>query len=133
MNQDGDVLVVNQNGDSWSLPKGHVEPGETDLQAAIREIAEESGVTDLHMVVDLGSYSRPRIGKGGQGDDTSELKHIRLFLFTTPQVNLKPTDPSNPEARWVHPLQVPKMLSHRRDQLFYMKVLEGLDRFINIV
>lgn len=29
----------------WSLPKGHVEPGETREQAAIREVQEETGIT----------------------------------------------------------------------------------------
>jgi ADP-ribose pyrophosphatase YjhB (NUDIX family) len=29
----------------WSLPKGHVEGGETAEQAAVREVAEETGVT----------------------------------------------------------------------------------------
>jgi 8-oxo-dGTP pyrophosphatase MutT (NUDIX family) len=28
----------------WSLPKGHIEPGETPEQAAIREVAEETGI-----------------------------------------------------------------------------------------
>ena len=29
----------------WSLPKGHIETGETPEQAAIREVAEETGIT----------------------------------------------------------------------------------------
>ncbi|MDA3022422.1 MAG: NUDIX hydrolase [Actinomycetota bacterium] len=29
----------------WLLPKGHVEPGETNEEAAIREVAEETGIT----------------------------------------------------------------------------------------
>lgn len=29
---------------AWSLPKGHVEPGETPQDAAIREITEETGI-----------------------------------------------------------------------------------------
>ena len=29
----------------WSLPKGHIEVGETPEQAAIREVAEETGIT----------------------------------------------------------------------------------------
>ena len=28
----------------WSLPKGHVEPGETTRDAAVREVAEETGI-----------------------------------------------------------------------------------------
>ena len=28
----------------WSLPKGHIEPGETPQEAAIREVAEETGI-----------------------------------------------------------------------------------------
>jgi ADP-ribose pyrophosphatase YjhB (NUDIX family) len=28
----------------WSLPKGHIEPGESPEQAAIREVAEETGI-----------------------------------------------------------------------------------------
>ncbi len=31
----------------WSLPKGHIEEGETPEQAAIREVAEETGITSL--------------------------------------------------------------------------------------
>ena len=29
----------------WSLPKGHIEDGETPEDAAIREVAEETGIT----------------------------------------------------------------------------------------
>jgi 8-oxo-dGTP pyrophosphatase MutT (NUDIX family) len=29
----------------WSLPKGHIEPGESAEQAAVREVAEETGIT----------------------------------------------------------------------------------------
>ena len=30
--------------DLWVLPKGHIEPGEEPIEAAVREVAEESGV-----------------------------------------------------------------------------------------
>jgi ADP-ribose pyrophosphatase YjhB (NUDIX family) len=29
----------------WSLPKGHIEPGESAEEAAVREVAEETGIT----------------------------------------------------------------------------------------
>ncbi len=37
------------------LPKGHIDPGETAAQAALRETAEESGYDDLEIMSDLGS------------------------------------------------------------------------------
>jgi len=36
------------------LPKGHIEPGESRPQAAVREVSEETGLSDLEIVADLG-------------------------------------------------------------------------------
>ena len=42
---EGSVLVVHRpRYDDWSLPKGHLDPGETWQQAALREVHEETGV-----------------------------------------------------------------------------------------
>src|SRR3954451_17928479 len=43
--RDGMVAVVHRpKYDDWSLPKGHVEKGETWEQAAVREVEEELGI-----------------------------------------------------------------------------------------
>jgi ADP-ribose pyrophosphatase YjhB (NUDIX family) len=117
----GRVLLVSQFGTTWSLPKGHVEPGEGLLEAARREIREESGVSHLELVRSLGSYSRHRLGKDG-GEDESELKTIHLFLFRTAQEELRPLDPDNPEAAWVEPSRVAALLSHPKDREFFESV-----------
>ena len=36
------------------LPKGHIEPGETRQQAALREVSEEAGLLDVEILADLG-------------------------------------------------------------------------------
>lgn len=125
LNRAGQVLVVNQKGTSWSLPKGHVEEGEDALSAARREIFEEAGVTELEYLGDCGSYSRYKLGADG-GEDTSELKTIRMFLFRTPQSALFPSDGDNPEARWVERGEVAAFLTHPKDRQFFLSVLERL-------
>ncbi|WP_407539569.1 NUDIX hydrolase [Deinococcus radiomollis] len=41
----GGVLLVRYRSGAWAFPKGHVEPGETLLQTALREVQEEGGVS----------------------------------------------------------------------------------------
>jgi 8-oxo-dGTP pyrophosphatase MutT (NUDIX family) len=120
-NSEGKVLVVSQHGTSWSLPKGHIDPGEEALVAARREIYEESGIRDLEFVRELGSYERHKIGVNG-GDDRSELKVITMFLFRTSEKLLKPVDPDNPEAKWVEKSKVAQLLTHEKDKEFFQGV-----------
>jgi 8-oxo-dGTP diphosphatase len=60
--RDGKVLVVQRGRGNlkglWSLPGGHIEPGETARAAAVREVREETGVeaellglVDIHEVI----------------------------------------------------------------------------------
>ncbi len=120
-NSGGEVLVVSQHGTSWSLPKGHIDPGENALVAAKREIYEESGIRDLELIRKLGTYERHKIGVDG-GDDRSELKVITMFLFRTREKSLKPVDPDNPEARWVERSKVALLLTHEKDKEFFQGV-----------
>ncbi len=39
------LIVFEQFSHCWSLPKGHMEPGETEVQTALRELKEETGLT----------------------------------------------------------------------------------------
>ena len=125
LNEKGQVLVVSQHGTSWSLPKGHIDPGEDALTAAKREIYEETGVNDLTLVRELGTYERHRIGIDAL-EDKSELKQIRFFLFKTAQETLKPLDADNPEARWVDKEAVAGLLTHPKDKNFFLKILDEI-------
>ena len=123
LNSKGEVLVVNQNGNSWSLPKGHIDAGEDAITAAKREIYEESGITELEQLGELGTYERYRIGKGGVGEDISEIKSVLIFLFRTTQTELKPSDVTNPEARWVPREKVAELLTHPKDKEFFKSII----------
>ena len=121
LNSEKNILIVNQNYDSWSLPKGHVDPGETILEAAKREIYEESGVKQLDYIKNLGFYQRFKIGLDGR-DDCEELKKIHIFLFKTNQMKLQPIDPMNPEARWCTPKKVVELLTHKEDVNYFISI-----------
>ena len=114
------VLVVNQRGLTWSLPKGHVDPGEDILTAAMREIFEESGVKDLTLIKKLGIIERESMSTDGT---EKEQKTIHIFLFSTNQMDLQPQDPHNPEAKWVEKEDAAHILSNPKDKEFYQSIL----------
>lgn len=47
------VLLIRDPYRKWGLPKGHAEEGETVPEAALREVAEETGLTDLRIEQEL--------------------------------------------------------------------------------
>lgn len=42
-----DILMIQDRLGRWTIPKGHVEEGETLEQTAIREVGEETGLTNV--------------------------------------------------------------------------------------
>lgn len=42
-------LLIRDSYRNWGFPKGHLEPGETADAAALREVAEETGLRDLRL------------------------------------------------------------------------------------
>lgn len=52
----------------WDFPKGRTEAGETPLEAARREVAEETGITELHFhwgedYTETGPYARGKVAR----------------------------------------------------------------------
>lgn len=126
LNSRGEVALV-QNGPSgfWGFPKGHVDEGENDLSAAKREITEETGLENLMHIGEFEEYARYKGAPDG-GDDPSEYKTIRMFLFRTSEEKLSPRDPGNPEARWVPQDSVEELLTSPKDRDFFRGIVARL-------
>lgn len=52
--QDIEILLIQDSKGRWTIPKGHIEKGETAKQTAIREIGEESGLFHIQVLSWLG-------------------------------------------------------------------------------
>ena len=53
--EDGRMLLLDRpSRGEVRLPKGHIEPGESAEETALREVQEEAGVANLEIVADLG-------------------------------------------------------------------------------
>ncbi len=80
------------------LPKGHIDPGETAEQAALREVGEESGYWDVEIVADLGlahsSFFR---------DGTQYERDERYFLMRLTDGKRRNTMPVNEEEALFEP------------------------------
>jgi 8-oxo-dGTP pyrophosphatase MutT (NUDIX family) len=45
-----EYLLIKHGKGHWSFPKGHIDEGETRIQAAVRELKEETGITDIDLI-----------------------------------------------------------------------------------
>ena len=108
-------MVRSKNSQSWLFPKGHIEEGETDEEAAMREITEETGIERLEYIDDLGEFIRP--GSSTE-DGTFEEKIIHMYLFAAPfTAELAPTLEIE-EARWVPFREVAELLGMPHQEWF---------------
>lgn len=52
-----EILLIQDAKDRWTIPKGHIEEGESAKQTAKREIAEETGLKDVEVLNWLGKIN----------------------------------------------------------------------------
>lgn len=73
-------LLIRDPYENWGLPKGHIEPGETTREAALREIEEETSLTDLRIVARLPTIDWHFRDRGGRVH-----KFCHFFLVESPR------------------------------------------------
>jgi len=107
------VLVHRPAYDDWTFPKGKLLRGETDEEAAVREVEEETGLRcQLGREVGTTSYRDPQ----------GRQKTARYWEMAPIQGELAATNEVD-EARWVPLEDAADMLTHARDR----ELLERLD------
>jgi 8-oxo-dGTP pyrophosphatase MutT (NUDIX family) len=82
----------------FRLPKGHIDPGETDEAAAMREVGEESGYWELEIISDLGTARSEFEFYGGR---QVRDEHYFLMRLTSDERKGPKFDPGSEEALFV--------------------------------
>lgn len=106
----------------WSLPKGHVETGETLEQTAVREIEEETGVT---------AEVRHKLGEVDywfmlHGEKIHKTVHHFLLRFVSGE--LCDRDVEVAEVAWVPLAEIPAKLAYPDERRLVARVPELLPR-----
>ena len=112
--EDGKVLLIlmqNLRGEKvWTFPKGHLDPGETPEQAAVREVREETGwVCAIKAELYTAHYSFYRGGVPVQKD-------VRWFLMARTGGDGQPTTPDEVfGSKWLTLAEAEKQLLYPSD------------------
>jgi bis(5'-nucleosidyl)-tetraphosphatase len=115
------IVIVEQQFNTYSFPKGHINENETIIECAYREIYEETGLKkdEIKYIKKLGIIQRKNYF-------TNNPKDIHLFLFTTNSSILKPHDSDNPDAYWININDVSKKLTHTEDKEFFERIKDKI-------
>jgi 8-oxo-dGTP pyrophosphatase MutT (NUDIX family) len=103
----------------WSLPKGHVEAGETTEAAAIREVAEETGITG-RVLAPLGTIDFWFVAEGRRIHKT-----VHHFLLMAQSGELSDEDIEVEEVEWVPLGQLAERLAYD-DERRLIQAVPGL-------
>lgn len=113
------LLLRHRHGGQWSFPKGHVEAGETEVQTALREVLEETGLTINLM--DEFRHSVNYFPKPGV------RKQVVYFLAETVNDKFIRQESEISEIRWMKPKDALRSVTFGNDRELIIKAINYLE------
>lgn len=102
------------------FPKGHVGEGETLEQAALREVTEETGLTELEIIKKLGVYSKIATERDG----TLVNKDIHMYLVTSDKIDFH--QKADEEYGWFDLDDALNQMAVKEDRDFLESIVDSL-------
>ena len=109
------LLIKHSNSGHWSFPKGHVEEGETEVETAVREIMEETGVN-----ADIDTRFRTVVTYSPKKD---VIKDVVYFFATTDNYDTRNQEEEVSEVRWVDIDKALGSVSYKNDKELVKKAI----------
>ena len=78
-------LVLYHRGTYWNFPKGKLDPGENEKQAAVRELSEEAGIKNIKLIDGWRQETNFFFKEDRQGKKELIKKDFILFLAKMPK------------------------------------------------
>jgi 8-oxo-dGTP diphosphatase len=102
-----EVLLIHRPGhDDWSLPKGKLEPGETEEECALREVWEETGLRCA-----LG----PELPRVSYRDAQGRAKSVRYWVMSATEGEARAQNEVD-AVRWLGIADAARLLSYGTDR-----------------
>lgn len=110
------------------LPKGLVDRGETALEAALREVREETGIT-ASLVAKLADIKYMYVRTWGDGERVFKIVSFYLLRYESGEIN-DISDAMRIEvarAKWVRLTDAPRLLAYRGEKQMARQALEYVE------
>jgi 8-oxo-dGTP pyrophosphatase MutT (NUDIX family) len=116
------VLVGRRRGNYWCLPKGRIEENETEVDAARREVFEETGIPQVDLGEKIGTISYEFYRRS---TDSQYEKFVHFYLMKSKVATLH-VGTEFDRAMWFPARDALNMVSHRKEKEIVSKALKML-------